>query len=150
MFLLIRLLPVMRARVKGMATLIRNDISSSLIERWYNEWKPQQTKRIAELRAMNLCELSDIDLTDHLTAVMTFLKESQKIHGLILGIELAHAFLAFTCRELFGWDDQQTVRLVSGLSSTTSLPSRRLHELSQMVQDQSCFKSSNPAMRSKW
>ncbi len=135
MFLLIRLLPVMRARVKGMSHLIRNDIAGSLIERWYNEWKPQQTKRIAELRVINLSELSDDHLNDHLTAVTTFLTESQKIHGLILGIELANAFLAFTCRDLFGWDDRQTVRLLSGLSSTTSLPSRRLTELSQMVKE---------------
>jgi pyruvate,water dikinase len=133
MFLLIRILPEMRSRVKGMSSLIRNDVSGSMIEKWYNEWKPQQTKRIAELHAIKLSGLSDENLYDHLTAVTEFLNESHKIHGLMMGIELANSLLTFTCRDLFGWDEKRTVRLLSGLSSTTSLPSLRLTELSQMV-----------------
>jgi phosphohistidine swiveling domain-containing protein len=135
MYLLIRLLPIMRTRVKGMSNLIRSDISSSLIERWYNEWKPRQAKRVTELRAVELSRLSDEDLKGHLSDVTTFVNESAKIHGLMMGIELAQAFLAFTCRDLFGWGDAQTIRLLSGLSSTTSLPSQRLAELADMVKD---------------
>ena len=137
MFILIRLLPVMRSRVKGMSELIRNDIAGSLIERWYDEWKPQQTRQIAELRSLELTALSDEGLNSHLSDVIRLLNESAKIHGLMMGIELAQAFLAFTCRDQFGWDEAQTVRLLSGLSSTTSLPSIRLTELSNMVKDQS-------------
>ncbi len=136
MFLLIRLMPSIRSRVKGMARLVRNDISSSLINRWYDEWKPGQIKKIAELRDVDLSSRSDEDLNRHLTSVMTLLSESSTTHGMVIGIELADAMLAFTCRDFFGWNDQQTLRLLSGLSTATSAASSRLAELSQMVRKQ--------------
>jgi len=136
MYLLLRLLPAMRSRVKGMARLIRDDISSSYIDQWFNEWKPGQIERIAELRAVELPALSDQDLDRHLAEVLAFFGESARIHGLVMGTELANAFLAFTCRDLFGWDDVQTLRLLSGLSATTSSASLRLAGLSQMVREQ--------------
>ena len=136
MYLLVRLLPVMRSRVKGMARLIRNDISNSFIDKWFNEWKPGQIKHITELRAVELFSLSDENLNRHLAEVLAFLCESLKIHGLLMGVELSNALLAFTCRELFGWDDKQTVCLLSGLSATTSSASLRLAELSQMARKQ--------------
>ena len=136
MYLLIRVLPVMRSRVKGMARLIRDDFSSTYIDQWFNEWKPGQIERIAELRAVALPALSNQELDRHLAEVLAFIGESAKIHGLVMGTEMANAFLAFTCRDLFGWDDEQTLHLLSGLSPTTSSASLRLTRLSQMVREQ--------------
>ena len=135
MYLLVRLVPMMRSRMKGMARNMRTDISGSFIDKWYNEWKPGQIKHIAELRAVELSRLSDEDLDRHLTAVMALMSESLKIHALVTGIEFANATLAFTCRDLLGWDDKQTLRLLSGLSTTTSEASVLLAELAQIVRE---------------
>lgn len=133
MYLLIRLVPAMRSRVKGMARNIREDIISAFIDRWYDQWKPGQIERISRLRSVCLPGLSDDGLNAHLEQTASFLKDSMTHHGLVLGIGLANAMLAFTCKDLFGWDDRQTMRLTTGLSQTTSSASLRLAELSEMV-----------------
>ena len=136
MYLLVRLVPMMRSRIRGMTQHMRNDTFSAFVNRWYNEWKPNQIKQITQLRSVELSKLSDEDLNEHLTVVLGFLSESLKIHALVTGIEFSTALLAFTCRDLFGWDDKQTLRLLSGLSTTTSEASSKLAELSQMVRKQ--------------
>ena len=133
MYLLIRLVPEMRSRTRGMAQNVRNDTPGRFIDKWYNEWRPGQKKRIAELRTVELTRLSDEQLERHITAVMSLMTEGLRIHGLVNGIDLANALLAFTCRDLLGWDDKQTLSLFSGLSATTSEASQRLAELAQMV-----------------
>ncbi len=133
MYLLIRLVPAMRSRVKGMARNMRDDMVSTFIDRWYDQWKPGQIERISQLRSVDLPGLSDDGLNAHLEQTASFLNDSMTRHGLVLGIGLANAMLAFTCRDLFGWDDKQTIRLTTGLSLTTSAASVKLAELAEMV-----------------
>ena len=46
------------------------------------------------------------------------------------------AELAFACHELLGWSDQESLELLSGLSST-STPARRLAQLSRLAAERS-------------
>jgi rifampicin phosphotransferase len=133
MYLLIRLVPQMRSRIKGMAQNLRNDMPGAFIDKWYNEWRPGQEKHIAELRAVDVAKLSDEELERHLTAAMSLMTEGLRIHGLVSGIDIASALLAFTCRDLLNWDDKQTMSLLTGLSTTTSEASQRVADMAQMA-----------------
>ncbi|MBI2954684.1 MAG: hypothetical protein HYY30_10245 [Chloroflexi bacterium] len=133
--LLIRLVPDMRRRVRGMADLIRSDKVGSFVERWYSEWKPSAIARAAELRKVNLASLSDQALEGHLAEALTFVKENLDVHAQIQCADFLVAQLTFACRDLLGWDDRHTFDLLSGLSERTSEPTRRLAELARMAQN---------------
>jgi pyruvate,water dikinase len=45
------------------------------------------------------------------------------------------AELAFTCRELLGWSDEEALELLAGLSTTSTEPARRLAELARLAAD---------------
>ncbi|MBI4319347.1 MAG: hypothetical protein HY675_12725 [Chloroflexi bacterium] len=133
--LLIRLNRPIRNRVKGMVQAVRSDVIGSYIERWQVEWKPGQEKRIAELITVDLMGTSDEALGQHVDAVLTFLAESARIHGLVSWVDLVVPELAFACRDLLGWDDWRTLDLLSGLSEQTGAPSRSLSDLARMARE---------------
>jgi pyruvate,water dikinase len=134
--LLIRVIPQLRSRIKGCVEGVRSDKTGSSIQRWDVEWKPELIQGIARLRAVDLAMLSDAELDQHLAAVVTFFQRSLDIHALVNGaVLLALAEIAFACRDLLGWDDRETFDLFSGLSATSSEPSRRLAQLAQMARE---------------
>lgn len=133
MYLMLRLLPQMRKRLKLMAMNLRNDKFGQATDLWYAQWKPEQARRIAELRAKDISEESDSQVAQHFDAAVDFVAESMKRHGLVSIPDFFVAELAFFCRDVLGWDESRTLNLVAGLSHTTSQPSRRLGELAVMA-----------------
>lgn len=136
MAVIIRLMPQMRARIKGMVQTVRRDTIGSFITRWYEEWKPAQMKRITQLRAVDLASLADEELERHVLDMVSFIAESLKLHSLVGLTDFVVAELAFTCRDLLGWDDRRTFELLSGLSEAASEPSHRLALLAEMAKNQ--------------
>ena len=140
--ILIRVVPQMRARIKGCAEAIRSDKAGHFIQRWHTEWKPGQIARIAELRSVDLAALSDDELAEHISGLMAFFRESVEYHFLLHpAVALALAALAFACRDLIGWDDRQALELLNGLSEKSSEPARRLTELARMAGDRPAIRS---------
>lgn len=133
--LLIRLVPEMRDRIKGMVANARADKVGSYIEKWYAEWRPAQAARIAHLQAVDLAGLSDEELGEHLAAAARFLAESLPIHALISTADFAVVDLVFACRDLLGWDEPRSLDLLSGLSESTSGPTRHLADLARMAME---------------
>jgi phosphohistidine swiveling domain-containing protein len=134
MWLLVRLMPAMRARMKQAKECVRTDRPGGYIERWYAHWLPEVEKRTGEVRDVDLEKLSDRALVQHLEEILTFFRWSVQIHGLMnnsVGFIL-YEFVS-TCRELLGWDEAQAFELVSGTSYKSTEPGRRLHELAQMA-----------------
>ncbi|UCG82635.1 MAG: hypothetical protein JSW38_10645 [Dehalococcoidia bacterium] len=129
-----RIVPSMRSRIKGLVETVRCDKAGHFIRLWYDEWKPSQIRRIAELRDVDLTSLTDSALDKHYSSLMSFLKQSVEYHFMLHpAIAFPIIELAFACRDMLGWNDEQTLDLLSGLSERSSEPARRLAELASMA-----------------
>jgi pyruvate,water dikinase len=134
MWLLVRMVPVMRKRINISVDAVRSDKAGGLIRRWYDEWQPELEARIVELRDVELASLSDKALQDHLDVVDPFFGKTGEVHGILhMALGLILYDLVTTCRDLLGWDEPQAFELVNGTSFKSTEPARRLHELAQMA-----------------
>jgi pyruvate,water dikinase len=130
----IRTVPRMRSRIRGAVHAVRSDKAGAYIRRWHADWKAELASAIACLRSVDLAALSDDELDRHLGQVIGFFRHSLDIHTrLNIAVLSALAEIAFVCRDLLGWDDRKTFELLSGLSETSSQPSRALAGLTRMA-----------------
>jgi pyruvate,water dikinase len=134
--LLVRIVPQIRSRLKQCVEAVRQDKAARFVRQWYDEWLPMLERRLPELRDVDLAALSDRSLEDHLLALKGLFAECFEIHAILHGSQMiVIADLAFTCRDLLGWEDGKTLGLVSGLSYKSTEPSRRLSELARMARE---------------
>jgi phosphohistidine swiveling domain-containing protein len=141
--LLFRLVPALRHRVKECVAATRADVYGGLVRRWYEQWQEEFAQRIAKLREVDLPGLRDADLDTHLTELAQLVEHGLDVHfRLHGGVEITLAELAFTCRDLLGWDDGSTFELLAGLSEKSTEPCRVLARLARLANDR-------PALRQR-
>lgn len=133
MWLLVRTVPQLRGRIKTLTRGVRKDVAMRQVDSWLNEWKSEQIDTIARLRAVDLPAISDEQLHKHREEVVAFGYESMRRHFELTMPLATVAELAFACEEMLGWDDRQTVELLSGLSVASTEPARRLAALAGMA-----------------
>ncbi len=135
MWLLVRIVPMIRRRIKLSEEAIRTDRPGHSVRRWYDEFRPDLVVRIGELRDVDLDQLSDRELEDHLEAINALFGKTFGEAGVIRHLSCAFILydLVVTCRELLGWDEQKAFDLVVGTSNKSTEPARRLFELTQLV-----------------
>jgi pyruvate,water dikinase len=139
--LLIRLVPRLRRRIADAVAAVRSDTAGGFVERWYRQWQPDLAARIAALRDTDLEALGDQELDTHTASALALVHEGIDVHMLLHGALMPIlAELAFACRELLGWSDDETCELLAGLSTTSTEPAHRLAELAAMA-------ASRPAVR---
>jgi len=132
--LLIRLVPRLRRRIADAVAAVRSDTAGRSVERWYQQWQPDLAARIALLRDTDLGALDDEELDAHTTRALALLHDGLDIHFLLhAALMPILAELAFVCRELLGWADEEACELLVGLSTTSTDPARRLAELAGMA-----------------
>lgn len=134
LWLVLRLHPAFRARIKRCKAAIRSRLDQQLIGRWINEWRPRLIDDIARLRAVDLSALSDEALAGHLDELRRWLFQAFDIHFYLTaanGFPLGR--LIFFCRDHLGYDDMQTLRLMSGLSSASSEPALELARVADSI-----------------
>ncbi|HEV8650500.1 MAG TPA: PEP/pyruvate-binding domain-containing protein [Actinomycetes bacterium] len=128
--LLIRLAPRLRRRIRDAVAAVRSDKAGRFVEQWYEQWQPDLAARIAVLRDTNLGAVDDDELDARTGRALALLHEGVEIHFLLHGaLTLILAELAFACRELLGWADEEAFELLGGLSATSTEPAHRLAEL---------------------
>lgn len=136
LWLLVRIVPTMRARIKKAKEAVRTDKPGCFIHQWYDQWQPEVESEIAKYREINLKILSDTDLLKHFEDVIQFTIRTIKIHALL---NTSVFFILFqyvsTCKNLFGWDESQAFDLVSGTSYKSTEPARQLNELARMAKE---------------
>jgi len=138
MWLVVRIIPPFRSRIKDCVEAIRSDKFGRYIQEWYEHWRPTLKTRLTELKAINLGGLSDAELKNHVSSLVELFRDSMLKHQLIAGtLAIVLADLAFTCRTLLGWDDRKVLDLTSGLSESSTEASRRLLELVQLAKQKS-------------
>jgi pyruvate,water dikinase len=121
-------------RIAVAAETLRTDRYGHYLDRWFDEWRGGLTATITALRAVDLAACDDAGVTAHLRRVLALLEHGIDVHfRLQAGYTLMLADLAFTCRDLLGWDDHRTLSLVRGLSVGSTEPARRLVTLTELA-----------------
>jgi pyruvate,water dikinase len=127
---------LIQRRVEESTEAVRSDRFGGYIERWHREWRPHFVAWVAKLAAADVAALDDQGLVDHLTEVMDLTVQAFDIHMLLHGVNAVMlGDLAFTCRDLLGWDDRRTLHLLAGLSSATTAPATALAGLAAMARE---------------
>ena len=134
MWLALRLFYPMRTRIAAAVTAVREDRFGRFATQWNETWRTAMKERAAAVRTLDMSRLTDAELASHLLAVRRLVDEALEIHFLIVG---AHFFplaeLAFTCRDLLGWDESRWLGLLAGLSDTSTAPALALDALAGMA-----------------
>jgi rifampicin phosphotransferase len=134
--LLFRLVRPLRRRIKSSVAAMRADVAGRSVRRWYVEWQPEFAHRGAELREVHLSKLTDAELDAHLSSVLELIDHGLHVHMDLHGaVQIALAELAFTCRDLLGWDEVRTFDLLAGLSDKSTEPSRALARLAELANE---------------
>jgi len=136
MKILLRLVPAMRTRIQRATEFVRNNEQDTLVERWYNEWYPEISKRIVELRDVNLALLSDDEFGTHLSNALELVRRGNEMHFMLACVNPFGIYeLVTATQELLGWDEAHTMELIAGLSTKSTEPARKLAELAHMANE---------------
>jgi pyruvate,water dikinase len=133
--LIIRLIPSMRKRVRGLVEVYRSDLIVKNIDIWYDKWKPNNIERIKQFKSVELKSISDKKLVQHLEQLLTFMSGNSKIHARLTGADFLVADFVLTAKRIIGWDERKSLELLSGLSIRTTEPTKRLGELAQIAKN---------------
>jgi pyruvate,water dikinase len=130
LWLLFRIHPAFRRRTARCKQAMLGREDRGYLDRWFSESRPRLQAEIERYRAVDLTSLSDEDLSAHLRELRHWALAAAELHFYLhvaIGFPLAR--LAFFCRDQLGYDDSQTVALLSGLSSASSEPALELAKL---------------------
>jgi phosphohistidine swiveling domain-containing protein len=133
--LLLRVVPPLRQMVKGMVQAVREDRLGKSVDRWYAEWKPDSITGLEALKKVDRPALGDAELDQHLSDVLTFVRERVRLHMLATAADFIAGEFALACLDLLGWEAPKSLELLSGLSSQTTEPAHRLTELARMARE---------------
>jgi pyruvate,water dikinase len=126
---------LLRARAERALETVRSDRYVDYIDLW-PQWRSEYIAGVTRLRDVDLVSLDDKRLAEHLGKIFEFSIGAWNFHFLLHGIgALMLADLAFTCRDLLGWDDAQALALLAGLSTASSEPADVLAGLTATAAD---------------
>ncbi len=134
LWLVLRLHPAFRQRTARCKEAIRSRRDVQLVQKWYDEWRPKLISDIDRWRGVDLTSLSDEELAGHLSELRRWLFEAWDIHFYLTP---PYAFslvrLALVCQDQLGYDDQQMLALLCGLSGASSEPALALAQLADQI-----------------
>jgi phosphohistidine swiveling domain-containing protein len=130
-----RLVPSLRRRIQQAVASAEQDVPMQLVRSWSTQERPELAQRIATLRDVDLGALDDAGLADHLRCALDLAERGFLVHFRLHGaLAMVLGELAFTCRELLGWEnDHRWLALVAGTSTTSTSPARALSGLASTV-----------------
>ncbi len=127
---------VMAERIKRCILAVQTDKAGQVIDAWYGDWQPKLARRIAELRDMPLAELTEAELDAHMSSLNELSLKAWRVHFTLAFAYIYSLYeLVIACRDLLAWDEGRALQLVSGLSSKTTEPARRLGELARLAKE---------------
>jgi pyruvate,water dikinase len=125
--------------VRERAALAAETVRSDNLDGYLEEWAPLRDgfiAGVARLRGVDLRSLNDEELAAHFGDVLTFSIDAFYVHCRLHGIyAMMLTDLAWTCRDLLGWDDAAALALLSGLSEASTEPSDALAGLAAMARE---------------
>lgn len=134
LWLALRLHPMLRKRTAVCKKAMLERLDKRMLARWYDEWRPSTIADIDRLRALDLTSMSNGELAAHFDELLEWAHGAFDVHFLLTGAYgLPLARLIFFCRDHLGYDDMQSLRLMSGLSSTSSEPALAMAALADRI-----------------
>jgi pyruvate,water dikinase len=134
--IVVRLVPSMRRKLRRSREVVESGLLESLPIQWERELKPALQARLCTLREVELRAFDDKALMEHLHLLERFLTECMTLHFRLMVPNLLGVYeLSKVCQELLGWESHQMVRLVQGLSTTSSASTRALEEIATFLRD---------------
>lgn len=132
MGILARVVPPIRRQVRKAQEAFETGRHDEVIRRWWEEWRPEFKEEISRLQSVDLAGLDDDALLRHLDETLDFVARGQQIHfDLFPPYMVATAELVRFCETELGWTKAKATELLSGLSTMSSEPARRLRELAR-------------------
>jgi rifampicin phosphotransferase len=129
-----RAVPVLRSRCRAAAQMVRSGKLEDLSKQWESEWKPMLETQIAQHLEIELSELTDRDLLAELDQLVDLLRRGEVIHfQLCIPYAVSISEFVQECECSLGWPAAKALELFSGLSPTSSGPSRDLGQLAGMA-----------------
>ncbi|HEY3240252.1 MAG TPA: PEP/pyruvate-binding domain-containing protein [Acidimicrobiia bacterium] len=136
---LMRVHPGIRRRTRAARQAIALELPTTVIRRWFDEWRPEHQAEIDRALALDLRSISDEKLATELDHRIEVLG-----HPAHVMVAIAYWILVYelveVCRELLGWDTAKALTLLEGLSTTSTEPARQLAGLTRLAR-------SKPAIR---
>ena len=143
LWLALRLHPMFRKRLAVAKRAMETRLDRQWLDRWFSEWRPRLIDDIARYRAIEVAELPDEELAGHFAEVWEWTYGAFDVHFLMTApYGFAVARLAFFCRDYLGYDDLQTLRLLSGLSEASSEPAIALAVLADRIRGEGSLMAS--------
>jgi pyruvate,water dikinase len=129
----VRLHPGMRKRAKGAARAIAEKPWLAVLDEWQQSIRPRLEATNEELQSVDVAQLDDAALADHLDRLMSWCRENFELHFYLHAYDLGPiGFLLAECGR-WGIDAPEVIPALSGASPATSAPARILLELSKIV-----------------
>jgi phosphohistidine swiveling domain-containing protein len=126
---------LIRRRAELAAEAVRSDNLDTYLEEW-QELRSGFVGGVARLRGVDLRVLDDQGLAAHLDDVLGFSVGAFNVHFRLHGINaMMLSDLARTCRDLFGWEDVESLELLCGLSEASAEPATALAGLTAMARE---------------
>jgi hypothetical protein len=111
-----------------------SDLASQRLATWDQRWRNEFEQRTQAMLAEDLASLDDAGMLDHLGRATALLDDGHHVHfQLYMPYTLALYDLVVTCRELLGWDEHHTMRLLVGCSPASVAGTRALEAISDRV-----------------
>jgi pyruvate,water dikinase len=129
----VRAHPAFRKRAARCKEALTERRDRDFIARWYDEWRPELAKEIERLRGVDFAQLSDEQLAAHVEELRRFGRDGFLIHFYLSLTWFPIIMLSFFGRDYLGFNDESILPFLSGLSETSSEPSRALAKLADRI-----------------
>jgi len=134
LWLFFRLHPALRSRYAICKRAMEDRLDRTMLDRWEREWRPRLIADIERYRRLDLAALDDDAFLAHLQELQRWAFEAMDIHFFLTPpYTLAMFRLQTFCAEHLGYDDAQTLALLSGLSEMSSEPAVEIAKLADKI-----------------
>ena len=100
-------MPRLRRPVRDAVAAVSADKTGRLLQRWYEQWRPQLAGRIQAQGEVDLDALDDQGLDDHTARAAALLDDGLQVHFLLhAAVAVTLAELASASRHLLGWFEE--------------------------------------------
>ena len=132
--LVARVMPALRTRMKVAKRASTSGLAAKRLAEWDDRWRGEFEQRTQALLAEEPASLGDAGLVAHLERARTLLDDGHHVHfQLVMPYTLALYDLVQVCRDLLGWDEADTFRLLVGSSPASVAGSRALDTIRDRV-----------------
>lgn len=132
--LVARLVPAVRARMKAAKQAMTSGLAAERLETWDRRWRIEFEHRTQAMLAEDLPVLDDAGMIEHLDHARTLLDDGHAVHfQLVMPYTLGLYELVVTCRDLLGWEEHDTMRLLVGCSPASVAGTRALEAIGDEV-----------------